>query len=455
MRIVSVEANAKRDLPLTLCHRPAPEGAYDRLGLPTAPQRLVDTRAAILSEAVWVARNDPDRWISYSRHKAFYSHRSRYRPDWSYARILSAIDQLSALGWLDHEKSASGQRHRQSRFRASLMLMRAMQADPPRICDYRPELIVLRDSDGSLLEYEDTAAILRMREALQEINAAIAAASVALQGEVVRAGSSLRLPDRSYGARTQLYRVFNRTFDEGGRLYGGRWQNIPRGLRSEITINDCPVVELDYAAIHPRLLYDEVGGVLEGDPYEVPGIERSLAKLAFNALLNAKSRMSAIRAIAHQRGGNGAYAQARTLIAEIEVRHPAIAATFGTSAGRRLQRQDSDIAEAVLLRLIRQHRTIALPIHDSFLVPACRELALMEAMYHAAQEAGIVPSYEKVPQYGNEPASGSSGRLSDGPGPARISLVKRVLGPSVFVLDVCSLPSLRAVNDNDPDAGAA
>jgi hypothetical protein len=72
-------------------------------------------------------------------------------------------------------------------------------------------------------------------------------------------------------------------FDQGGRLYGGFWQNLKTERRRNIRINGEPVAVLDYGSMFTRLAYAEVGAVPpEGDLYVIPGLEgyRSGVKLA-------------------------------------------------------------------------------------------------------------------------------------------------------------------------------
>ena len=65
--------------------------------------------------------------------------------------------------------------------------------------------------------------------------------------------SGLHFPDALYNERT-VRRIFNNaSFDEGGRFYGGWWERVPSRYRSHITIDGMPTVEMNYAAIQPRL----------------------------------------------------------------------------------------------------------------------------------------------------------------------------------------------------------
>jgi hypothetical protein len=97
-------------------------------------------------------------------------------------------------------------------------------------------------------------------------------------------------------------------------------------------------------------------------------------------LINARTLESAVRVIV-QNVRTSRYT-ARRLIDAIKVRHTPIEAHFHSGAGCWLQRMDADMAERVLLELIR-HGIVALPIHDSFIVPARYEDAAREAMNEA------------------------------------------------------------------------
>ena len=54
------------------------------------------------------------------------------------------------------------------------------------------------------------------------------------------------------------------------------WMDLPKAVRRQaITIGGEPVVELDYRAMMPRLLYAQMGNPTrpERDPYAIPGIQ--------------------------------------------------------------------------------------------------------------------------------------------------------------------------------------
>jgi hypothetical protein len=82
-----------------------------------------------------------------------------------------------------------------------------------------------------------------------------------------------------------------------------------------------------------------------------------------------------------------------TLINDIEAHNAAIKGKFYTpTTGKELMFNDSQIAEAVMLRMIREVRTVALPIHDSFIVRKGYDSDLnriMEQEFHRLFETPI------------------------------------------------------------------
>jgi hypothetical protein len=306
-----------RDHPLSCNWRPIDPDAFQILGLPPAKSRTAGAaRAQIIAEALVVGRMDRNAWISYSRRRAFYVERARYWPrTYTYDNVVYAVDQLAAHGHLEHKKAAPGQRGWQSCFRASSALINELSHATIAILHVSPETVILRDNEGNLIDYVDTDLTRRLRRNLAIINEGLCAAVIGLQGRTIRPGDLLHAGPVKLGAvHSDLHRTFNRgSFDLGGRMYGGWWQNIPKEFRSNITVNGSATIELDYPRLHPTLLYREAGQRPDGDPYEIPRWDRRLVKVAFNTLMNADSRLTAVKSIAREIGGKGAYAQAEQL----------------------------------------------------------------------------------------------------------------------------------------------
>lgn len=186
---------------------------------------------------------------------------------------------------------------------------------------------------------------------------------------------------------TLLYRVFKRDWETGGRLYGGWWINLPKVERAHLRIAGEPVVELDYARLHPTLLFAKVGQRLDFDPYVVPGLEslelRALGKRTFNRLINKVSPASGLKpwlsAKADDRASLPEDLSFRDYLQRFVERLAPIADFFGSSAGLRLQREDSDLAIGVLDRLEARALPV-LPVHDSFITLRQNEADLRAAM---------------------------------------------------------------------------
>ena len=67
--------------------------------------------------------------------------------------------------------------------------------------------------------------------------------------------------------------------NEGGRYYGGWWQQIPKEWRQEIRIGNTPTVEIDYSGLHIVILYALEGidywKKIKKDVYEIRGYKKS------------------------------------------------------------------------------------------------------------------------------------------------------------------------------------
>jgi hypothetical protein len=402
-----------RDRALTLNWRPSEPGSYDHLRLPDlCSANAMKAREQILTEALVAG----PRWISYSRRWPHYANQKRYyRPTFAYRAVIPAIDQLAKEGLIEHAKMPPGHRGFQSRFRASPALLTELKGTTPL---YEPlEIILLRDSNGDLVDYRDNRKIRAMRRRLTALNEGLASQQIALDGRVIHEGDIL---DNGGRARAQLHRVFHRgDFDLGGRFYGAHWQNI--GDRRQFTINGHETIEHDYPGIHIRLLYQEAGKEMRGDPYDFG--PRKQAKLAVLIGINARSTPRAIRALADALRGkpgiNDPYAAAKKLLMAAKARHPDIAHAFGSDAGVRLMQKDAEIAERVMMEMVRETGIVPLAVHDSFIVPASQAERLMETMDRALNDtASIVeapPDFatclpvdpaketlEVLPQYGTE-----------------------------------------------------
>jgi hypothetical protein len=323
--------------------------------------------------------------LSYSRRKVAYSPPRRYRhPLFRYHGVISAVDHLDREGLIIHDRAPPARYGWQSAMSPTDELRniigRILAAGPELELAAPGETIILRDANGMPVNYSDDAGKRRMRRKTLEFDKALR--SVAM----------------SMSMRGQLFRVFNQTFDRGGRFYvaGGGWQCVPTERRVAMTMDGEPVVELDFKSMHPAILYSWVGIPAPEDAYEIPAWPRALVKIGLLVLINASTLRAARLAIAHHDamagvaapGSPEAVMAAAKLIDDIKRLHRPIAGYFHSDAGAKLMRVDSTVAEDVMTEMFGAGIPV-LPVHDSFLAPASKIEILRNSMSAAAEKAGL------------------------------------------------------------------
>jgi hypothetical protein len=286
----------------------------------------------------------------------------------------------------------------------------------------RSQLIRIKEAAGTASDCPD--GIAASRDLLEAINQRLAGVtigidlpfgSISIVGEDGRGDADHSEPDVEAVLQgcyagdltaTSLYRSFIGNWASGGRLYGGWWISVKRDLRPHLTIDGAPTVELDYKTLHPRLLYHREGRPLHFDPYTLPALPsdqaRELGKRTFNRLLNTTARKGRNRL--KVRAGNGdnlvlppTWTFERYVDALVERLAP-IHQWFGTGEGVRLQKEDSELALAVLRRM-EDAAVPVLPIHDSFVVAEQHRNLLWSAMHDAFRERyGFDPAIHDKPR---------------------------------------------------------
>lgn len=120
------------------------------------------------------------------------------------------------------------------------------------------EPIRLKDDADDLVDYSETRETLRIRRALEPIDAYLKGLKIELPGTVRQGrhlgiGDSQVLPIPGNG----LQRIFSRgSFAYHGRAYGW-WQNIPKTARGGLMIDGEATAEADYTALHASILYGD------------------------------------------------------------------------------------------------------------------------------------------------------------------------------------------------------
>ena len=278
-----------------------------------------------------------------------------------------------------------------------------------------------------LVEYQETSETKLMRDNLNKINTTLSHYwfDLRLDDEdfVAMQDSMLSKKQRDAGTDRQLnlskrnmYRVFNDAeMTLGGRFYGGWWQEVPKGYRHYIVMNAKPMVEFDYANLHPRILYAEAGLTPPDDCYSgiypefTEGLMppnsslRKTVKIALNAMLNATKPLNRPPRGFRKSDCNCSW---KDLCEAILKKHQPIADKFFTGQGLRLQRIDSEIAEYVMLHFAKHDMPI-LPLHDSFLIRSGYEESLeqvmQEAFYHlVGSDVGIEEKKMALPNTMNK-----------------------------------------------------
>ena len=261
-------------------------------------------------------QTDPELLIGISLGKRHFRHESRYDALFlSYQQFTAAFRGLRALGYIDvvfegfndpRTGESRSTRVRATRELISLMRDKAGLTLPKidrRCGEHKKEIIILKDKTKARIDYVDTDLTRAMRSDLGRINGLLQSIwiDIDLPNDELDALNRRMVGDIEIKERTpidfthrQLHRVFNnRSWDDGGRFYGGWWQVIPKEFRQHITINGKATVEVDFSGMHVEMLYSMVGTRLEGDAYSIPGLtaDRNLVKRTFNKLLNAEGRM--------------------------------------------------------------------------------------------------------------------------------------------------------------------
>ncbi|MGU3667721.1 hypothetical protein ACLBX9_26335 [Methylobacterium sp. A49B] len=365
-----------------------------RIGLPPRSGSLIDGAMTSMVADALLGQRDGCA-VSASLNKNKYRGLTRYHPAMRYSIVRRALAQLEARVLLQVEKGLRwpAGRGRQTSFRASPLLA-SLAGDEPQLLRNAPtELVILKDETKQLVSYVDTDRTQAMRCDLREQNEAIGGTEIRLtapdvvwaEDGFVSVPDAMKLADGTVAARTfrpdakHMSRIFNnRSFEQGGRWYGHWSQGLNKKRRRQITIGGDPVELLDFGASHLSILYAWVGVPLDGDPYDVPGIERSDAKLGLLIAINAASPRRAMMALAGQfalKDGlptdsfpPGPYRiRAGNVLRAIKARHRVIADSFCSGVGVHLQYHEAEVLTSVM-RLARQRGILCLPIHDELIV---------------------------------------------------------------------------------------
>lgn len=314
-----------------------------------------------------------------------YSRREEDSGGFPFKPKIKLIDALLEAGLVTGKKGFLDRvtkRAKQSRMRATGLLVALAHeegASPEAIVTNCPPVLI-KDTQDRYHAPKPTSRARDMSLKVRRINDALSQQNVGLE-------LPMGTPWPSFKDRTPLdttRRLICREFKDhqlklGGRFYKHWVQSLKSDLRPYITLNGEPTVELDFGCCQPSMLYAKVGLPACPDAYDVPGIDRDLAKIAFNVLLFHDDPATAPQAVLRSARREGfhvfEYKDAMDLLAQLRAKHGPIDSYFFKGHSLALQYEDSCIAEDIMFSLIRNGIPF-IPVHDSFIVPARYESAL-------------------------------------------------------------------------------
>ena len=405
---------------------------------------------------------DPNMYLGISMSKSGWNANSRYNALHLSFRIVTIIKNLAGLGIVEFQKGRQGTLSRIRAAERLQFLFRDLKLPISEIVfDYMKDPIILRDTSEEPdemevktaskklkkpnLEYNDTPETKRMRGVLNKYNELLNKSRLDVfsleepyfERSENRGGKKDKVVRHYITGRNHFVRrIFNNgSWELGGRFYGGWWQQIGKELRLDIMINDNPIVEVDFTAMHIALLQAKVGKkpdpdlvvskdneTLQGfdfyqrfkasrlsnsnneindadDPYTLNKLilphknnfnQRKVVKQLVLMAINAVSRKSGFSAFRSSQATGDPLkkmtnAELSQLLDAFIEKHPELKSFLCTGKGLELMYLDSRIAESVIEQLT-DKSILVLCVHDSFIVANIQKHELLRAMEHACKQ---------------------------------------------------------------------
>lgn len=254
---------------------------------------------------------------------------------------------------------------------------------------------VMLEAEGN---YLDTVQVLSLRSkkekgVMKELPIRMTKEMMLIEENVRLYNEMLDTADVRDSEGNNITNVYKRIWSWGSLKLSGRWYgsvvNTPRVDRLGITINNMPVVEIDYVGIHPRILWAMYGKPLWEFPYDIYAeianvkspVDRKISKLALLIYLNAIDEKEAQFAIQGEINTLSAEEKSEYTLGKstgvlkkmtswFELNEMPIKKDYvgDNNIGLILQNKDSELANFIIkhLRLI---NVPVLVVHDSFIVP--------------------------------------------------------------------------------------
>lgn len=389
--------------------------------------RLVTVKKQVLKSVILncdIVAALSEKKIRYSRDKNTYNMaplRYRYHHN-RYSTFVPIIDALAESGFIcnDIELQIKGN-SLQSTFSPTFKLIERLDSIDKSMYQFTPypDPIILRNKEGISVDYVDTYESTQDRKELKAYNELRGAFNLSMKNipaEFLNDKNTFEILSRfSYKGKdeneflikpTFAHRVYNESFQRGGRYYGTLETQIPSELRPLILIDGQESIELDYSSYHIRMLYHKKGIDYREDAYGALSNGNPILRKVFKQIglisINANDFNAAIQGyiadvkkeVPLEGFTDLTYEQLKAYMTQWMEFHSPINEYFFSDAGAKLQNIDSKISSKVIKHFVDKGEMI-LCIHDSFIVKKSLEDELQSSMVkYYFDEIGFVPKIE-------------------------------------------------------------
>lgn len=350
--------------------------------------------------------------VTYSRNSSFYTeNRTRH---YTYANMMRAADIVGEKGYAINARGFRSKRYERG-ISSILSPFRKLREEftPIGKLEINVELLPILVIDSRpIYTIDDTGPVVKASSTPMPLAPTTYNVTFKLNREYF---NRMRIGYGNLNLQEEHLEVIGltRVFKEGGV---GRWfqkgglsyQGLPKEDRAKLLLDGEEVVELDYNAMHPHLLYAWEDQQCPDGFYDMvakaSGSTRDVAKSIVLYALNARSYASLSSAInldkARESQANLIRMEPKPILLEelkrlvlkpidvvdaIREAHPAIAKYLFASQANRLMLEESEVLTSALLRLMGLGIP-SLPVHDSLIAPRLHRDQVKQVMEGAYRE---------------------------------------------------------------------
>lgn len=399
---------------------------------PNAKKELLNTILMNLLHSERIQRG-----IMYSRDNGLYNRiPAKYKyPFQTYVLVTNTVDALLEKGYIKQVLGSwdmHSKHKEQSVIRPSKKLLSYFDYLSKVVIEYRPPVqeVVLRNitieeildnktgkkkkkKKREYINYTDTPEIIRMRKIVREWNDLRRISVITLDipkgvydpndedDKLIYYAELKSVDKKAYHFVVYpkgAYRTFSYTFEQYGRYAAGIETLVKREYRPFFKINGKPTTELDFQALHTRMLYNIEGIDYQDDPYQVAAdsfvdqkyrVRKYFKKIGLMAI-NTKTKPATIRAVRTELLTEDIpidipYKTIEKMLNHWLTVHQPIAKYLCSGMGLKLMYKDSCVSEKII-----QHFTkrgiMVMNVHDSFIINKEHEgelRSVMESSYQA------------------------------------------------------------------------